>query len=185
MAPIYEEILALARPYLDTRENELHTSIACAMAQRLLERYPDADAAIVLPAVILHDVGWKMVPEEQQLTAFGPNMSNDALRRLHEVEGARIACEILARAAYDPAKTEAVARIIDGHDSRETALSLDDSLVKDADKLWRFCAAGVEVDHRRFATSREAHLLWLEGQIDAWLITREARAIAREQLAAR
>ena len=29
--------------------------------------YPEADEEIVLPAVILHDVGWKMVPEEKQL----------------------------------------------------------------------------------------------------------------------
>ncbi len=183
MSPRYEELFALARPYLDTRENELHTVVACAMAARLLACHPDADAAVVMPAVILHDVGWKMVPEELQLSAFGPKMSNQDLRRLHEVEGARIAGDILARAAYDPLKREAVVRIVDGHDSRDAALSLDDALVKDADKLWRFTPAGVDVDHRRFASTREAHLLWLEGQIDTWLITETARAIARAQLA--
>ena len=183
MSPLYAEIFALARPYLDTRENELHTAVACAMATRLLAVHPDADAAVVMPAVILHDVGWKMVPEEQQLSAFGPKMSNQDLRRRHEVEGARIAGEILARLAYDALKSAAVVRIVDGHDSRDTALSIDDALVKDADKLWRFTPAGVNVDHRRFGSTREAHLLWLEGQIETWLITETARAIAREQLA--
>jgi len=38
----------------------------------LLAHYPEADEEIVLPAILLHDVGWKMVPEEKELNAFGP-----------------------------------------------------------------------------------------------------------------
>ena len=33
---------------------------------------------------------------------------------------------------------EEVVAIIDGHDSRRHALSRNDELVKDADKLWRY-----------------------------------------------
>ena len=33
--------------------------------------------------------------------------------------------------------------IIDGHDTRKHALSLEDALMKDADKLWRFSRHGV------------------------------------------
>jgi hypothetical protein len=42
------------------------------MALQLLDHYPAADESVVLPAVILHDVGWKMIPAQEQLTAFGP-----------------------------------------------------------------------------------------------------------------
>lgn len=183
MQSIYDEILSLAAPYLDTRANDVHTAVVRELALHLLEHYPAADADVVLPAVILHDVGWKLVPEDQQLSAFGPKMTNPDLRRVHEIEGARIAGEILARVDYDPGKAAEVVAIIDGHDSRDAALSLNDRLVKDADKLWRFTAGAVAIDHLRFGFGRADYLGWLAGQIDAWLSTPEARAMARRCLA--
>ena len=69
---VYDEIYKQAKPYLDTRHNDVHTSLSYDFARRLLAHYPDADEEVVLPAIILHDVGWKMVPEEKQLNAFGP-----------------------------------------------------------------------------------------------------------------
>ena len=50
----------------------------------------------MLPAVLLHDVGWKMFPEEKLAYAVGPNAKYPELQREHEIEGARIAREILA-----------------------------------------------------------------------------------------
>lgn len=179
----YADIFDLARPYLDTRSNDVHTSIAFRLALQLLAYYPEADESVVLPAVILHDVGWKMIPEEEQLTAFGPNMSNADLRGQHEKQGARIAGDILNKLNYDPDKAEEIVAIIDGHDSREVPLSLNDKLVKDADKLWRFTLEGVEIDHRRFGFTWEDFLVWLEKQIDGWMNTPEAKQIARQQLA--
>lgn len=179
----YADIFDLAAPYLDTRSNDVHTSISFELALQLLTHYPEADKTVVLPAVILHDVGWKMIREEDQLSAFGPNMSNPDLRRQHEKEGARIAEGILKLLTYDPTKTEEIVAIIDGHDSREATLSLNDKLVKDADKLWRFTPEGVKIDHRRFGFARGAYLMWLEKQIDGWMNTPEAKQIARQQLA--
>lgn len=179
----YANIFDLAAPYLDTRSNDVHTSISFRMALQLLDYYPLADESVVLPAVILHDVGWKMIPEQEQLTAFGPRMSNPDLRYRHEQEGARIAGDILKKLGYDPKKSEEIMAIIDGHDSRETPLSLNDKLVKDADKLWRFTPEGVEIDHRRFGFAREDYVAWLEKQIDGWMNTPEAKQIAHRELA--
>ena len=183
MRPLDTQLFALAAPYLDTRSNDVHTAIAYDLVLRLLEQHPDADAGVVLPAVILHDVGWKTVPEKLQLTAFGPNMSNPELQRRHETEGARIAGEILERVGYDSAKAAAVVAIIDGHDTRAAALSLEDQLVKDADKLWRFTSNGLKIDVQRFGLRREQHIAWLAERIDPWLFTPEARQLARELLA--
>ena len=179
----YGNIFELAAPYLDTRSNDVHTSISFQMALRLLDYYPVADESVVLPAVILHDVGWKMIPEQEQLFAFGPHMSKPDLRRQHEQEGARIAEDILKKLAYDPKKAEEIIAIINGHDSRDAPLSLNDKLVKDADKLWRFTPEGVEIDHRRFGFVREDYLAWLDKQIDGWMNTPQAKQIARQQLA--
>jgi HD superfamily phosphodiesterase len=179
----YAELYRRAKLYLDTRDNDTHTRIAYHYAKQLLEYYPNADEAVVLPAVILHDVGWKMIPEEQQLKAFGPNMRDPNLRRVHEVEGVRIAREILAAVNYDPVKCEGILTIIDGHDSRTTAISLNDQLVKDADKLCRFTQTGIEIDYRRFGIEPNEYMRYLDGKIEGWLFTTEAKEMAREALA--
>jgi HD superfamily phosphodiesterase len=140
----YEHIYRLAQPYLATRDNEIHTRIAYRFACRFL-RIEGGDEAVVLPAVILHDVGWKAIPEELQLEAFRPGNSDMEINRIHEVQGAAIAGRILEQADYDPAKAKEIVEIIVGHDSRTEPLSLNDSLVKDADKLWRFSEEALRI----------------------------------------
>jgi hypothetical protein len=180
---LYDKIYQLAEPYWHTRHNEIHLPLAYAFAKQLLAHYPQADETVVLPAILLHDIGWKMVPEERQRKAFGPKATDTAANRLHEVEGVRLAAEILAALHYDPSKTQEILLIIDGHDSRPEALSLNDSLVKDADKLWRFTTTGLSIDYRRFEIEAGAYLDYLAGKIEAWLFTAEAKAIARTELA--
>jgi HD superfamily phosphodiesterase len=182
LTTIYDEIYRRAAVYWDTRHNDIHLPLAYDFAKRLLASYPDADESIVLPAILLHDVGWKMVPEEKQLNAFGPKATDKAANRLHEVEGVRIAGEILASLDYDAGKTREILVIIDGHDSRLEALSLNDQLVKDADKLWRFTATGVNIDYRRFGIELAAYLDYLSHKLEEWLFTPEAKAIARAEL---
>ncbi len=179
---IYDRIADRVKPYLDTRENEMHTAICYAAAKRLLACHPEADAEVVLPGVLLHDAGWKMVPEEKQLGAFGPHPRDMETRRAHETAGAVIAREILGSLRYDPVKTGEIITIIDGHDSRDEALSLNDALVKDADKLWRFQPVGFEVDCARFGLDRRTHVEWLGRRINKWFFTDSAREIAREYL---
>jgi HD superfamily phosphodiesterase len=182
MSSPYDIVLEMAKPYLDTRQNDLHTVVSYGFAQRLLDFYPEADAEVVLPAVILHDLGWKMVPEDEQLNAFGPNMNNKELQRLHETEGARIASEILESLDYDTEKIEEIASIIDGHDTRRKALSLNDAIVKDADKLWRYSPVGVSVDHSRFNMDRQDYIVMVERLIDRWFFTDKAKEMARTAL---
>jgi hypothetical protein len=180
---IYEKIEEEARPYLDTRSNEIHTSVCYAMAKQLLTHHPEADEGVVLPAILLHDVGWKMVPEEKHLGAFGPRAKDMETRRIHEIEGARIARRILASLQYNEKKTEEIVGIIEGHDSREKALSLNDAVVKDADKLWRFSPVGMEVDYQRFAVDRNRYVAWLTKGADMWFFTPAGRELASQGLA--
>ena len=178
----YKDIFEKAAPYLNTRKNEVHVSISYEFARRLLTHYPEADEEVVLPAVILHDVGWKMVPEDKQLEAFGPNMKDEGNRRVHEVEGARIAGEILTSLNYDYKKIQEILDIIESHDSRMEAISLNDKLVKDADKLWRFTPAGVEIDRKRFGLVRDKLLDRLGKKIQEWFFVPESEEMAREAL---
>ena len=182
MSTLYDRIYKKAEPYWATRKNNLHVPSSYDFARRLLSFYPSADEDIVLPAVLLHDVGWKMVPEEKQRDAFGPEVKDQETRRFHETEGVRIAREILASLAYDKEKTIEILSIIDGHDTRKEALSLNDKLVKDADKLWRFTPYCVKIAHRHFGFELEEYINWLGERIEEWFWTPEAKAMAREAL---
>ena len=179
---VYDKIYRKAAPYLDTRQNDIHVSLSCDFARRLLVHYPKADEKIVLPAIVLHDVGWKMVPEEKQLNAFGPKAKDKKTQRIHETEGVKIAQKILTRLKYDQENIPEILFIIDGHDTRLEALSLNEQLVKDADKLWRFTPTGVDIDHARFGIPRDSYMEWLETMIDDWLFTPAAKLMAHEAL---
>ncbi len=180
---VCERIYRMAEPYLDTRHNDVHVSLSRDFACRLLAFYPKADEEIVLPAIVLHDVGWKKVPEEKQLNAFGPKAKDKKMQRFHETEGVRIARKILNFLDYDQKKTLEILTIIDGHDTRKEALSLNDQLVKDADKLWRFTSTGVDIDHARFGLPRDSYMIWLDTMIDDWFFTPEAKKMAHKALA--
>jgi HD superfamily phosphodiesterase len=97
----------------------------------------------------------------------------------HEKEGARIAREILEQIDYAPADIDEICAIIDGHDTRLTSLSLNDSLVKDADKLWRITPHGIDVAMPRFGLDR-AESLRINGAraYDKVLFTEHAKTMS-------
>ncbi len=176
----YPEIFKLAAPYLRTRNNELHTKIAYSFALKLLDA-EGGDPEVVLPAVMLHDVGWMTIPEDLQLKAFGPGENDMEINRRHEVEGARIAGEILEHVRYDPARSEEIVDIILGHDSRKVPLSLNDAIVKDSDKLWRFSKQALALNPERFGIDPAVHTVWLGKKIAKWFFTETAKGLALEE----
>jgi HD superfamily phosphodiesterase len=123
-----------------------------------------------------------MVSEDKQRNAFGPEVKDPETQRFHESEGVRIAREILASLAYDREKTIEILSIIDGHDTRKEPLSLNDKLVKDADKLWRFTPSCVKIAHRHFGFELGEYFRWLADRVEEWFFASEAKAMAREAL---
>jgi len=184
MKPIYQKIYEKAKPFLRTRKNLIHTQIALRYASTLLS-HEKGDEEVVIPAVLLHDVGWKAIPENLHLTAFGPNPSNPKLARVHEVEGAKIGRAILEGLHYPPHKVEEICLIIRGHDSRKKAISPSDRIVKDADKLTRYSRKGMTIDSDRFNVPRKLHIHFLEDQIEKWFFLPTSRRWARGELTQR
>lgn len=131
-----------ARPYLDVRNNDEHTIIAYALARQFLRDTPEANPDVVLPAVVLHDVGWKQIPKDLLLDAIGSKPTRLDLVREHEVLGVKIAAEILRKVDPPGVDHAAVLAIIDGHDTRDEAINIDDAVMKDADKGWRITRHG-------------------------------------------
>lgn len=168
-----------AAPYLKVRDNDAHTLYAFGLARALLDAHPEADAAVVLPAIMLHDIGWSQVPPAEVLAAIAPGGGRPDLVLLHEKEGARLAAGILTAAGYDTGKVPAILDIIDGHDSRREAISIEDAIVKDADKTWRLSPHGIDTVMDWFGLDRGQALRLCSQRVHGHLFTAEARAVAR------
>ena len=183
---IYDRIYAAAAPYWQTRGGDVHMPASYALAQELLNYYPEADPTLVLPAILLHDIGYFGLPEATQLQglAGSPRGWDAEVTRIHEQEGARRARAILSDLGYAAEKSEQIAQIIDGHDSRKEALSLEDAIVKDADKLWRFTVSGVGTTRHWVNLEAEPFMNYVESKIDSWMLTPYGATLARTILAA-
>lgn len=166
---------------MDTRDNEIHTKISVEFAYKLLEA-EGGDEDVVIPAVILHDVGWKEVPEDLQLKAFGPKVTLPELTKIHEDEGVKIAKGILEKINYDNNKTEEILRIVGGHDSRKEPISLNDKLVKDADKLFRYTSEYMGIYAEKFGLTREQMDARHKKKLVKWFLTYSGSEMARTEL---
>lgn len=178
---IYERIWDLARPYLNTRKNDIHTEISTGLAQQLLAQ-EGGEEDIVIPAIILHDVGWKEVPENIQSKAFGPKTSMPEWNRVHEIEGAKIAGDILRKVNYQEDKILEIQEIIKGHDSRKESISLNDSVVKDADKLWRYSETAIRGIQMGFGLTFEECIQRLRRNLEPWFLTESGKRMATEEV---
>jgi HD superfamily phosphohydrolase YqeK len=182
MTPRDLRLWQAAKPWLDVRSNDIHTLIAWRLARTLLTLLPGADEAVVLPAVILHDTGWKKMPQEKLALAVGPNAQFPELQRDHEVAGVEIGRDILGRLGL-ALNDKAILAIIDGHDTTKAARSAEDAIVKDADKLWRFTPHGVATIGGWFQTPALDTLAMLEDFVLPSFLTPEARIMAQGFLA--
>jgi hypothetical protein len=180
----YAAVWAAARPYMRARKNDVHVPLCFGFAEQLLDRHPEADRDVVLLAILLHDVGWGVLDEERiYAEAFtGESMRTD-IRFAHEREGARLAGEILGELDWPEELVAEVTAIVDGHDTRAEALSRNDELVKDADRLWRFSLTGVSVSCDWFGMTPGEYATRVEVQVDR-CFTAAGREIAARELAA-
>ncbi|OAV61865.1 HD domain-containing protein [Enteractinococcus helveticum] len=173
-----QRVWQLAAPHLKTRRNDNHSLFAYGIASALLQSYPDANPDVVLPAILLHDTGWSKIPDDEVLEAIAPGGGRKDLVLLHEQEGARIAQEILTELGFPKPLIDEITEIIDGHDSRMEALSLNDAIVKDADKIWRVTPAGLDVIMDWFGLSRPEALRLSTSRVHGYLLTNYGAAMA-------
>jgi HD superfamily phosphodiesterase len=180
MKAIDKKIYQRAKPFLNTRANEPHTKVSYRYSLRLL-RAEGGDPEIVIPATLLHDIGWKMIPEEDHLKMFGPGLDKK-LQRIHERKGARMAAQILKEVGYPEKQAKVIVSIIKSHDTSSRPRSLNGRIVKDSDRLWRFSRKGFRIDRMRFKVLPKEYLSYLEKRIEEWFFTESAKGIAREEL---
>ncbi|TDW31597.1 HD domain-containing protein [Cryobacterium psychrophilum] len=166
-----------------TRANNIHVPISFAYAERLCLAYPEADALVVRVTILLHDTGWARVDETKIITeGFGGDWRKADIRYQHEAYGCDIAREVLPGLGYDEAFITRVTDIIDGHDTRAESHSIEDSLVRDADRLWRFTPAGIALASGWFTMTPSVYCNRLRQEILPELITSAALAMATAEM---
>jgi len=180
MKAIDKKIYQKAKPFLNTRANEPHTKVSYRYSLRLL-RAEGGDPEIVIPSILLHDIGWKMIPENDHLKMYGPRADRN-LQKIHEREGAKMAAQILRELGYPWGKAKAIVSIVKGHDTSTHPRSLNEKIVKDSDRLWRFSKQGFLINGMRFKVPPQKHLSYLEKKVEEWFFTETAKRIARKEI---
>ncbi len=166
-----------------TRGNDIHLPISLAFAERLCRAYPDADAGLVRVATLLHDTGWAHVDESRIISeGFAGDWRKAAIRFEHELQGCNVARRVLPGLGYSPEFVDRVCEIIDGHDTRQVARSLEDALMRDADRLWRFDHAGIALASSWFGMDPATYTDRLASEIVPELITQAAVDMATADL---
>lgn len=173
-----------AEPFMRTRMNDVHLPITLRYAELILDTEPEADELVTRVAAMLHDTGWSRV-DESKIFEEGfrsENFMESDIRVQHEKFGCDIAREILPGCGFDDAFITKVTDIIDGHDTRAESYSLEDSIVRDSDRLWRFNPIGLGFSAEWFAETPQQIRQRLVGKHMAELITPAGRAMAEAEL---
>ena len=156
MKEIFEKIWKLAEPYQDKREDTGHAITSLHYAERLLA-LGKGNEDVVVPAIILHDIGYSQLEQEHRMQIFDSPREEDrrAVQYEHQVESVKLAVKILRQVDYPADLTDEILEIISQHDTRKDFISDNEGIVRDSDKLWRTSLQGFTVAEER-ARKREA-----------------------------
>jgi hypothetical protein len=181
----HDALWSAIEPETRTRANDLHLPISAAYAARLCDAYPVANRELVMVSIILHDTGWAHV-DPSRIISEGFRGTGDwrqaVIRFEHEVEGMKVARRVLPDLGYAPDFIDRVCEIIDGHDTRKVAFSLEDALVRDADRLWRFDQAGIAMSCEWFGQDIGYYMPRLVREIVPELLSEAAVRMAQADL---
>jgi hypothetical protein len=143
----YDPVWRASEPFMRARKNDVHIPLSFDWAVRLLDHFPQADRDVVLLAILLHDIGWWAIDMDTIIEQGfrGDNILQSDVRYRHEAEGVRLATDVLRATGWPADIIAQVCEIIDGHDTRPAPRHLNDRIVRDADKLWRYEVTGTAV----------------------------------------
>lgn len=143
----YDSVWNASEKFMRARKNDIHIPLSFSFAQQLLAHYPEADQDICSLAILLHDIGWYSIDIDRIINEGfrGENYLQSDVRYLHEAEGVRLGSDILRKTGWSEQIISNVCEIIDGHDTRPEPHHLNDRIVRDADKLWRYSVTGVAI----------------------------------------
>ncbi len=189
----YDTLWRACKPYLEKcRPIDLvHTRISTDFAWRLLSEGIPGEEDIVIPAVMLHDIGYARIDDEEvyKKTTF-PDKANtlydSRLKELHMTEGARLAEEILTELNYPPRLIPSIVEIVRTHEdlqgNKPDQSNQNRVVVSDADKLYRFTAYNITSGMALYGRDKRDVFNFMLKNIDRWLCLEASKRIALEEL---
>lgn len=112
-----------------------HVLFSTLFAVCLTKKAKESVSPLIVPAIILHDVGYTVLPAEAR-----ENWNAAQNRILHMQAGASIAANTLARIGlYSPLETGAIVGMVATHDNGYLGIKnhdLDCLALRDADRVW-------------------------------------------------
>lgn len=180
----YVRLLDSAVPLLESgRVIDLeHTLDVLRVLLDQLDEHPELAARhnVLIPAALLHDVGWSEVPEDERSTSYGDVRPDNDGKVLHQQKGAAIARTLLGYMEWTPNAIESVVFIVSRHDvPEEYAKDRDALLIAEIDKLVRYMPYlfWALVNDGTMALGRR--IRFLERGVKEWFVTPEFAQRAR------
>lgn len=170
----------------DLRDDIGHAKVVTIFAQKLC-KILKANEEIVIPAAILHDIGYYEIDKNLLLEMMAkklPEEQEHKIKMEHMKRGARLAGQILSEVDYEPKLIKKIINIIRKHDLNDDCNSVEEKIVRDADKLSRFSKIGFNIDIKR---RKCTPLFWYEKlkknfEKQNYFQTKKAKQIAIEEL---
>lgn len=147
----FEDIYKLALPYLrkGRMKDIVHTRTVIKAMELLLEK-EKGDREILIPAAILHDIGWSKVPKELKRSKRGmTDEDKTKALKLHLKYAPEIIEEILTKAGCKKKNIERIIGVVVAHKFQEPK-ELDKKLLIDADTMSDAFSEQFYVDCKEF-----------------------------------
>lgn len=112
MDKIYIKLWQLSKPYYE--KGRIYDIDQIEWMMKIIDEIIDkidVDKKILIPLVILHDVGYSTIENKN------PNIKDKESKRIHMAEGAKIAKKILEQANYDQELSKKIIELIKVHDN--------------------------------------------------------------------
>ena len=176
----FENIMVLATPHLKKgrRSGEYEHTLLVTNFMEKIVKAENLDASILIPAAILHDIGWSQVPKDMQI-----NFRTKEARLSHMKEGAKLARVLLNKANYDAKKIDKICALVSVHDNPSRAIRIalttaNQKTLRDADVLYRSTKEAFWVDVKRFKEDSLKRLNKVKKDL-AGLYTETAKKLAK------
>lgn len=184
---LHQKIWDKALPRQDLRDDKGHAFIVTLSAITLGKKL-NAELDVIIPAAILHDTGYYGFSKQILTDLMSKKLTKEKeaeIKDLHMIRGEEFAKKVLKELNYDEKKTATIAKIIRNHDKEDDNPTLiEEKIVRDADKLWRYSKAGFELDMKRLGKSKGEWKEKLAKNFDKpnYFYTQEAKEIAQSEL---
>ena len=181
------------KPYLENGRaiDLIHTRISTDLAWRLLREGAKGDEDIVIPAVMLHDIGYSQIDDKDvyKKTTF-PDKANSQydvhVKELHLTEGAKLAEKILKELNYPGYLIPLIAEIVRTHEdlqgNKPDQGDINRVIVSDADKLHRYTSYNITSAMALHGKGKKDAFEFMYNNIDNWLCLDISKRIAIEEL---